>query len=71
MDKQEFQISKGATWRNRLARHAGSGKSIAAYCRDEAISQANCHVWRTKLANGTNERAAAPTSARPPSIRRR
>lgn len=62
-NKQEFQPSKEATWRNHLARHAASGKSIAAFCRDEAISQANFHVWRTKLANCTNERAAAPTSA--------
>jgi sigma54-dependent transcription regulator len=60
MDKLEFQTSKEATWRNHLARHAASGKSIAAFCRDEAISQANFHVWRTKLANGANEHAARP-----------
>jgi hypothetical protein len=63
MGKLEFQTSKEATWRNHLARHAASGKSIAAFCRDEAISQANFHVWRTKLANGANERAAVPTPA--------
>lgn len=61
MNKQEFQTSKEASWRNHLARHAASGKSIAAFCRDEAISQANFHVWRTKLANATNEGAAVPT----------
>ena len=61
MNKQEFQTSKEASWRNHLARHAASGKSIAAFCRDEAISQANFHVWRTKLANATNEDAAVPT----------
>ena len=60
MNKQEFHTSKESTWRNHLARHAASGKSIAAFCRDEAISQSNFHVWRTKLANGTNERAAVP-----------
>jgi hypothetical protein len=63
MNKQELQTSKEAGWRNHLARHAASGKSIAAFCRNEAISKANFHVWRTKLANSTNERAAAPTSA--------
>ncbi|MES2151293.1 MAG: hypothetical protein V4508_16075 [Pseudomonadota bacterium] len=63
MNKQELQTSKEASWRNHLARHAASGKSIAAFCRDEAISQANFHVWRTKLANATNEGAAAPTPA--------
>ena len=61
MNKQEFQTSKEASWRNHLARHAASGKSIAAFCRDEAISQANFHVWCTKLANATNEGAAVPT----------
>lgn len=61
MDKLESQTSKEATWRNRLARHAASGKSIAAFCRDEAISQANFHVWRAKFTNGANEHAAPPT----------
>ncbi|MFS2004585.1 IS66 family insertion sequence element accessory protein TnpA [Duganella sp. CT11-25] len=60
MNKQEFQTSKEASWRNQLARHAASGKSIAAFCRDEAISQANFHVWCTKLANATNGGAAVP-----------
>jgi sigma54-dependent transcription regulator len=60
MDKLEFQTSKEATWRNHMARHAASGKSIATFCRDEVISQANFHVWRTKLANGANEHAARP-----------
>lgn len=27
------------------------------------ISQASFHLWRTKLANGTDKRAAAPTPA--------
>jgi hypothetical protein len=61
MNKQDFKTSKEATWRSHLARHAASGKSIAAFCRGEAISQANFHVWRTKLANATNEGAAVPT----------
>ncbi|ATQ77078.1 hypothetical protein CR152_23105 [Massilia violaceinigra] len=58
MNKQELQTSKEATWRKHLALHAASGKSIAAFCRDQAISQANFHVWRTKLANGASESAA-------------
>lgn len=50
MDKLESQISKEAAWRNRLRRHAQSGKSIAAFCRDEAVSTASFHIWRAKLA---------------------
>ena len=60
MNKQELQTSKQASWHNHLARYAASGKSIAAFCRDEAISQANFHVWRIKLANAINEGVAVP-----------
>ena len=49
MDKLQSQAVKEATWRERLARHASSGKSIAAFCREEDISQANFYAWRTKL----------------------
>lgn len=31
---------------------AASGKSIAAFCRSEDISQANFYAWRTKLRGG-------------------
>jgi hypothetical protein len=33
-----------------LLRHAHSGKSIAAYCRDESVSTASFRIWRAKLA---------------------
>ena len=35
---------------DRLQRHAQSGKSIAAFCRDQAVSTASFHIWRAKLA---------------------
>lgn len=50
MEKLESQSSKEAAWRSRLLRHAQSGKSIAAFCRDEAVSTASFHIWRAKLA---------------------
>ena len=50
MDKLESQSLKEAAWRSRLLRHAQSGKSIATFCRDEAVSTASFHVGRTKLA---------------------
>jgi len=50
MDKLESHTSKEAAWRSRLQRHAQSGKSIAAFCREEAVSTASFHIWRTKLA---------------------
>jgi putative transposase len=54
MDKLESQTSKESASRNRLARHVTSGKSVAAFCRDEAISASNFYAWRTRLANGDN-----------------
>ncbi len=65
MNKPAFRTSKQATWRNHLARHGARGKSIAAFCRDKASSQANVHIWRTKLANGANERATVPAPISP------
>jgi len=50
MDKLESQSLKEAAWRSRLLRHAQSGKSIAAFCRDESVSTASFHIWRAKLA---------------------
>jgi hypothetical protein len=50
MDKLELQSLKEAAWRSRLLRHSQSGKSIAAFCRDESVSTASFHIWRAKLA---------------------
>jgi hypothetical protein len=52
MDKLQVQAAKEMTWRDHLTRHAASGKSIAAFCRAEDISQANFYAWRTKLRGG-------------------
>jgi hypothetical protein len=41
MDNLESQSLKEAAWRSRLLRHAQSGKSIAAFCRDESVSTAS------------------------------
>lgn len=49
MDNLQSQTPKEAAWRSRLQRHAQSGKSIAAFCRDEAVSTASFHIWRAKL----------------------
>lgn len=63
MDKLQSQAVKEITWREHLARHASSGKSIAAFCRDEDISQANFYAWRTKLRGGAID-LALPTADR-------
>ena len=65
MGKQTSAVSKEAIWRNHLARYATSGKSIAAFCRDEAISEGNFYAWRARLrqdkATSAAEQACAPT----------
>ena len=65
MSKQQVQTSKEAIWRDHLARHATSGKSIAAFCRTEPISQGNFYAWRTKLGVGA---AGLPDPAVPPTF---
>lgn len=57
MEKLESHTPKGAAWRSRLQRHAQSDKSIAAFCRDEAVSTASFLIWRSKLA-AVSERGA-------------
>ena len=49
MGKLGSTVSKQSIWRNHLARHASSGKSISAFCRDEAISEGNFYAWRSRL----------------------
>ena len=49
MSKLTSDGSKESTWRNHLARHAASGKSVANFCRDEAISESNFYAWRARL----------------------
>ena len=63
MDKLHTQVAKEMIWRDHLARHAASGKSIAAFCRGEQISQANFYAWRTKLRGGAID-LALPTADR-------
>ncbi|WP_445468621.1 IS66 family insertion sequence element accessory protein TnpA [Massilia scottii] len=43
--------------RSRPQRHAQNGQSIAAFCRDEAVSIASFHIWRAKLAAAGQHRA--------------
>ena len=69
MDKLHTKAAKEMIWRGHLARHAASGKSIAAFCRVEQISQANFFAWRTKLRGCAIDLAAPPASVRCPDPR--
>jgi hypothetical protein len=37
-------------WRDRLARYAASGRTVAAFCRSESVSTPTFYQWRTRLA---------------------
>jgi len=63
MGQQASAISKEAIWRDHLTRYAASGKTIAAFCRDEAISEGNFYAWRARLCQdkATSAVEQAPT----------
>lgn len=65
MEKLESYTSKEAAWLSRLQRHAQSGKTIAAFCRDESVSTASFHIWRSKLASASGH---APNPTQPPAF---
>ncbi|WP_443094114.1 IS66 family insertion sequence element accessory protein TnpA [Pseudoduganella plicata] len=44
-------------------RKAKSEKSIAAFCRGEAVSTASFHTWRTKLAAADSHAAVSGTNS--------
>jgi hypothetical protein len=37
-------------WRDRLARYAASGRTVAAFCRSESVSTPTFYQWRARLA---------------------
>ncbi|MBC7501935.1 MAG: hypothetical protein H7315_15790 [Herminiimonas sp.] len=60
MAKLQSQTSKEMVWRDHVVLDAASGMSIAALCRDEAISEGNFYAWRTKLRFGKSDLSAPP-----------
>lgn len=57
-----------AFWRDVLDRQAGSGLTVAAFCRQEQVSPASFFAWRKKVARGEKPRfvpvmLSAPASA--------
>lgn len=52
-----------ALWRNRLARHAASGQSVAAFCRSEAIAVASFYQWRKRSLLQQADTAQAPQAS--------
>ena len=48
-------------WRERLEQQAGSGKSVAAFCREQGIAPQTFYWWRNRLSR--QEAGAVPPPA--------
>ena len=51
---------KAALWRERMARHGASGKTIAAYCQEHKLGKSTVSYWRHRL--GEIRTAAKPAA---------
>ena len=52
-------------WRERLARQAGSGKSVAAFCREQGIATQTFYWWRNRLSRQEAGAVPRPAAATP------
>lgn len=44
-------------WEQRLAEYEGSGKSVAAWCKEQTVKENQFYYWRKKLRIGQTEKA--------------
>jgi len=49
MRREEVTAQLEIEWRERLLRQASSGKSIAAFCRSEGVTEGTFYGWRSRL----------------------
>ncbi len=49
MGSTNKQVNNEMLWRQRIKDHAGSGQSVAAYCRDHSLVVATFHWWKARL----------------------
>jgi len=49
MEQIRRQRQSAEEWRGMLARYAGSGLTVAAFCQRESISTASFYRWRSVL----------------------
>jgi putative transposase len=65
MGKQAPAAAKTeSVWRDRLTRHATSGLSVEAFCRNEGVSAWSLYRWRKLL--GAGEQSAGAIKAKTP-----
>ena len=49
MSASERTVRNESIWRERIARHAASGKTIADFCCEEGIGKSTLSYWRRRL----------------------
>ena len=66
MSASERTVRNESIWRERIARHAASGKTIADFCCEEGIGKSTLSYWRRRLCVvGTTVGQKLPTVAAP------
>lgn len=69
MSKSSTRINgqqREARWRKLIDRQAASGRSVAAFCRDESIAAQTFYWWKARLGKiGVQPHARAGTGASP------
>lgn len=56
-------VQRESEWRDHLARHATSGKSVAAFCRSESLSEGSFYTWRRRLQGDGSNGVLTPSPA--------
>jgi len=59
--RNQRDLQKEALWRKRLADQAGSGLSIAAWCRRNAVAGSLFHFWKRTIARRGGGNSEAKT----------
>ncbi len=57
MANKQYDGDKEQYWRDVLRRQAGSGLSVAEFCRGEGLSQPSFYAWRRTISQRDGRRA--------------
>lgn len=60
------QVERRSMWQQRVAQYSASGQSVAAWCREHAVSEHQMRYWLRRL---RNDGAAGETVDQPGALR--
>ena len=61
-----WRTQREREWHERLARQAASGRSVAAFCRSEAIAEGTFYWWRAHFRSKRLDAEHGQAQAKPP-----